>query len=309
MTEPARASVIEPDSYVVNPRMKEWGPGRVMQLEGSKAVVCFRDSGADSSGDGLKTMVLRSLETSPVQSDTWLDNLPPFKNGKFQVAQPRVTFEEGTGEFARLFPGGFADPAYVERERAAKCAAHALWLETLGSGQGEQLLADGDTKELADRCLAILKQAGVLNRVETAALRDGISADAGAKGFFSALFALLSAETNLDTAITSYLEAVDALGLRAKTASAKWTIATSLPFLARPDTFLFLKPDVSKPGAERLRFDLIYQAEPNLRTYDKLQRMGRALLERLAPLGAVDLIDVHAYLGMVARYGSSRAQA
>ena len=63
------------------------------------------------------------------------------------------------------------------------------------------------------------------------------------------------------------------------------------------------------PAAERLRFDLAYQVEPNARTWDKHLRMGRALLERLAPLGARDLIDVHAYLGFVSRYGSSRAQA
>ena len=137
MSDPAAASAIEADSYVVNPRMLEWGPGRVMQLEGAKAVVCFRDARADVPGDGLKTMVLRALEASPVQSDAWLDNLPPFKNGKFQVAQPRVTFDEGMGELSRLFPLGFGDPAYAEHECAGKRTAHGLWVSTLGDGQGD----------------------------------------------------------------------------------------------------------------------------------------------------------------------------
>jgi len=309
LSQPAAASAIEADSYVVNPRMLEWGPGRVMQIEGAKAVVCFRDARSDTPGDGLKTMVLRALEASPVQSDAWLDNLPPFKNGKFQVAQPRVTFDEGMGELTRQFALGFADPAYIEREREARSSAHGLWTSSLGGGQAEQLLADGDLSELARRALAVTAQAGLLNRVETAALRDGLADPACGKRLFSALFNLLSAEKGTEGLLASYFEAVESLPLRGKTAAAKWPIATVLPFLARPDAFMIFKPDVSKPAAERLRFDLVYQADPNARTYDKLLRMASALLERLVPLGGADLIDVHAYLGVVARYGSSRAQA
>ena len=309
MSDPAAASAIEADSYVVNPRMLEWGPGRVMQLEGAKAVVCFRDARADVPGDGLKTMVLRALEASPVQSDAWLDNLPPFKNGKFQVAQPRVTFDEGMGELSRLFPLGFGDPTYTERECAGKRSAHGLWVSTLGDGQGERFLADGDLAELARRALAVATPAGVLNRVEMAALRDGLADGACAKQVFTALFSLLSVEKPTDVLLGTYFEAAESLSARGKTAASRWALATVLPFLARPEAFMLLKADVTKPAAERLRFDLVYQAEPNSRTYDRLLRMASALLERLAPLGAKDLIDVHAYLGLVARYGSSRAQA
>jgi hypothetical protein len=254
-------------------------------------------------------MVLRALEASPVQSDAWLDNLPPFKNGKFQVAQPRVTFDEGTSELVRHFPLGFGDPAYAARECEAKRAAHALWTSTLAGGQGEALLADGDLAELARRAVAVVAHAGVLNRVESAALRDGLADGASAKSAFTALFALLVSEKDTEGPLATYFEAVEPIAQRGKTAASRWAIATSLPFLARPDAFLILKPEVSKNAAERLRFDLVYQAEPNVRTYEKLLRMASALFERLAPLGARDLIDVHAYLGEVARYGSSRAQA
>ncbi len=309
MGEPVSASAIEADSYVVNPKMLDWGPGRVMQLEGAKAVVCFRDARADAPGDGLKTMVLRALEASPVQSDAWLDNLPPFKNGKFQVAQPRVTFDEGRAALVKQFPLGFLDPAYLEHERAPKQAAQELWQGTLGGGQGEALLGPGAVSELAGHALGAVAQAGVLNRVETAALRAGLADAALAKRVFGALFALLSAETIADAPFVPYFEALSAIAPRGKGAASKWTIATALPFLARPDAFLILKPELSKSAAERLRFDLVYQVEPNPRSYAKLLRMGGALLERLAPLGARDHFDVQFFLGEVARYGSSRAQA
>lgn len=309
MGEPVSASAIEADSYVVNPKMLDWGPGRVMQLEGAKAVVCFRDARADVPGDGLKTMVLRALEASPVQSDAWLDNLPPFKNGKFQVAQPRVTFDEGRAALVKQFPLGFLDPAYVEHERAAKQGAHELWQSTLGGGQGEALLASGALSELAAHVTGAVSQAGVLNRVETAALRAGLADAALAKRVCGALFALLAAETIADAPFAAYFEALSAIAPRGKTTASKWAVATALPFVARPERFLILKPEVSKSAAERLRFDLVYLPEPNARSYAKLLRMGDALLERLAPLGARDHFDVHFFLGEVARYGSSRAQA
>lgn len=309
MSEPALATAIEADSYVENPRMREWGPGRVMQIEGAKAVVCFRDAVAEAPGDGLKTMVLRSLEPSGVQSDPWLDNLPPFKQGRFQVSQPRVTLQQGVDELVRQFAGGFADASYLERERAPRESAHALFVESLGGGQGERLLAGGDSPELAKRALEVAKRAGVLNRVELAVLREGLADGAGAKNLFGALFDLLGLAGEPGPALAGYLEAFAELSLQVKTAPSKWSLATALPFVARPDAFLLLKPEVSKPAAERLRFDLAYHVEPNPRTWDKQLRMGRALLERLAPLGAQDLIDVHAYLGFVSRYGSSRAHA
>ena len=149
----------------------------------------------------------------------------------------------------------------------------------------------------------------MLNRVETAALRAGLADGAAAKGAFAALFELLSAEPWAEGPLARYFAAMEPVGSRAKTAASRWTIATALPFVARPDLFLILKPEVTKNAAERLRFDLVYHAEPNAHTFAKLLRMAAALLERLAPLGARDQFDVHAYLGEIARYGSSRAQA
>lgn len=309
MNEPSQARAIEADSYVVNPRVRAWGPGRVLQIDGAKAIVCFRDADAEAPGDGLKTMVLRSLEPSALQSDPWLDNLPPFKQGRFQVSQPRVTLGQGMSELERQFSDGFADPSYLERERAPRADAHALFVESLGGGQGERLLAGGDPRELSTRALEIARRARVLNRVELAVLREGLAGDAGAKAFCGALIRLLPKADEPGQALAGYLEAVARLSLRVKTAASKWSLATALPFLARPDAFLLLEPEVSKPAAERLRFDLAYHVEPNAHTWDKHLRMGRALLERLAPLGARDLIDVHAFLGFVARYGSSRAHA
>ena len=306
MGEPVSTSAIEADSYVVNPKMLAWGPGRVLQLEGAKAVVCFRDAGADAPGDGLKTMVLRALETSPVQSDAWLDNLLPFKNGKFQVTQPRVTSTRAGGfreaVRARLPRSG------VPRARARpKQDAHELWQTRSARARARRCSRRAGSGALARHALASIARAGVLNRAETAALRAGLADAALAKRVWSALFALLASESLAEAPLAPYFETFSALAPRGKASASTWAVATSLPFLARPDAFLILRPDVSKSAAERLRFDLVYHAEPNPRTYGKLLRMASALLERLAPLGARDQFDVQFFLGEVARYGSSRA--
>ena len=48
--------------------------------------------------------------------------------------------------------------------------------------------------------------------------------------------------------------------------------------------------------AARMPFDLKYDSAPNWETYDATLRMAGQLMQRLAPLGAKDMIDVQAFM-------------
>jgi hypothetical protein len=71
---------------------------------------------------------------------------------------------------------------------------------------------------------------------------------------------------------------------------------TLLPFLAQPHRFMMLKPDPTVASAQRLRFDLQYDASLRWITYERLLTLGDALLDALRPHGARDYIDAHAFL-------------
>lgn len=65
---------------------------------------------------------------------------------------------------------------------------------------------------------------------------------------------------------------------------------------ANPKRFMVLKPSITKRKARRINFDLLYSSSPTWHAYEALQRMNTLLLERLAPLGARDFIDVQSFI-------------
>ena len=294
------------DELVLHSRLPQWGPGRVLAIDGTKVTVYFRDIPGDDPEAALKILDTRhiSLDRSPSQSDPFLDNLPPFQNCKFQrPLRKRVTLEQGLDRFRRHYPLSFEDPAYIgdfkSGERRYKLAAHELWMSSLGDGQLESLLASNAIDELRSRSLAVESKLNVLAVFEKAALREGLRDGSAAHCFFTSLQAVLSSQGPKQDTFESYLRSVDALPSEGKTSPAKWTVATVLPFIAQPDRFMSLKPTVTQDCAIGLMFDLQYSPEPNWRTYAKLMEMSTFLLENLRPYGARDFIDVQSFVWLV----------
>ena len=89
---------------------------------------------------------------------------------------------------------------------------------------------------------------------------------------------------------------------KGKARVATWPVLTILPYLARPDAFMFLKPDSTRKCAARLPFELQYSPDLRWITYKKLMTMSNFLLDRLNPLGARDYIDVQSFIWVVATY-------
>ena len=75
-----------------------------------------------------------------------------------------------------------------------------------------------------------------------------------------------------------------------------WPIVTLLPFLAEPQRFIPLKPTNTDVIAARMGSNLKYDTTPNWETYDLFLRMSNTLMQRLAPLGAKDMIDVQGFM-------------
>ncbi len=215
-----------------------------------------------------------------------------------------MTLEEGIKKFHSYCPLFFEDPAYIgdlkSGERAYKWAAHQQFVETLGGDQLERLLTTGSIADLRGRALAVEGRVNLLAVFEKAAFRDGLRSDAAAATYFNALLKMLSAPTIERASFEEYVHAVDSLPSEEdKTSPAKWTVATVLPYLAQPDRFMFLKPEVTQDCAARLTFDLNYRPQLNWLTYAKLLEMSRLLLGHLRPYGARDFIDVQSFIWLI----------
>ena len=130
-----------------------------------------------------------SLEIAEEKSDPVLDNLPPFNGAAFVVAPKRVTFEECVERFSNIFPLGFQDPTYLEKERNYKWHAHERFSKEL-EAQARELLGTGDLETLT-RIAVSVASINLLSPYEMMAFRDALNADpVAATKYFEALLEL-----------------------------------------------------------------------------------------------------------------------
>lgn len=283
-------------ALVENPLAPAWGPGKIAHIRGDTVHVFFRDVPERRA----KRMKAPSLQLAGSQSDPILDNLPRFVeiDGEFFLPAERITLQQARGKFLDSYPGGFHDPAYLgnrkEGERNYKWWAHELWIETLGGGQAEEMLARGDIDELATRALRVVGAVNLLAMTEAAALREGFADRSAAQAYFEALLALLASEPAA-ASFEPYVAAVAPLPARGKTHTNHWPVVTILPYLARPDRWMFVKPTNMQRAAERLAIDLRYDPRPNWRTYDAVLRMSRLYMDLLADLAPRDFMDIQSF--------------
>jgi hypothetical protein len=293
-------------TIVLHPAKTEWGPGKILDVAGDTLAIYFRDVPENNPGDAVKKINTNYVALLPAgsQSDPWLDNIPPFKDGKLDLGKVRLTFEQALAGFKHLFPMGFADEKYIGTrhtgERFYKWRAHEFCVEQLTGGRGQELVRQNKVAEAAHEACRVISAVNLLHVQEQIAFRDGVRDQVAARRFLSALFDLLREKHVTEAAFENYLNAILALpAFSSGDKGCTWPIATILPYLADPTRFMFLKPEVTKQAAERLAFDLNYDSHPNWRTYRKLLMMGDLLMQRLKPLGARDWIDVQSFIWVV----------
>ena len=284
---------------VTHPLKPEWGPGKVLRVQGDKVHVFFRDL-SDKEAKLFNTSIV-SLDIAESQSDQVLDNLPPFAEQGAKLTLPgkrsRLTAKQTVDKFLTLFPQGFSDPQYFKEERDYKWAAHEKFVDTLGNNQGRDLLNRDEITELSQRALAVSSKVNLLSPYENMAFHDALQDRNAATKYFRALFNLLDSDKISRDVFDPYVDAVQQLPREeGKARVTTWPVATLLPFLAQPDRHMFLKPGVTAEAAESLAFDLNYDSQLSWKTYESLLQMGKTYQELVKFLGPRDFIDVQSFI-------------
>jgi hypothetical protein len=277
------------------------GLGKIVALE-PKAVHVFFASNDGRFATKLRLPIASSMLSPSTSHNAWLSGLEftlDPSTHRYGLAFTWLTHAEAVARFREAFPQGFQDPRYLgegrERERVGRWrGAHQAYEEALGGGEGERLLAAGDVGALVERALAVEKHVRVLQRKEDerSSLASVLAAPERARAYFAALFPHLSAPAP-EQALFEALAA--AAGARDAEESA-WSVVTLLPFVARPDVHMVLRPQLTCDVARRLGLELEYDAAPSWRAYQSLLRCTGSLLEKLRELGARDHMDVEAFM-------------
>jgi len=295
------------------------GAGKVVAVEPTAVHVFFPRSGRRYAAKLRWPDARPLIRTNCVDRDPWLEGLSSFlldpTERRYALATGWITHDQAMTEFLRDFPRGFADPAYLgtnggaPRARAPHWrAAHAEWLESMGSGEGERLIAAGDVRKLVERAVRIEKHVILVRgTIEAGTLARAFEDPDAALPFFAALFELLASAPGR-ARFERLSVAANALEVEPALA---WPIVTLFPFVADPGRHAFLSPRTACAAAKRLGGDLRFDAAPRWPTYAALRAFAARLLLRLGPAGARDYVDVEAFLHAMAtpRSGGSRTGA
>lgn len=293
------------------------GLGKVVAVEPRAVHVFF--VGRDSRFAAKLRLPAAATLLRPAEAGerAWLGGLSAFsldaESGRYGYAEGWIPHDEAVARFLEAYPKGFSDPLYIGdgKGRQARPArirrAQAAYAETLGGGAGERMLAAGALPKLVEAALAIEKMAGAnTTGADKGALADCLKGAKGAEPFFAALFAHLGTPTPERAAFEALAAAVAALPREANAPA--WPLVTLLPFLARPDQHVLLRPKLVSQAAHRLGLELRFATDPNWITYSTLLHSCALLLEKLRPLGARDLIDVESFLTIVTVRPAARTE-
>jgi hypothetical protein len=195
--------------------------------------------------------------------------------------------------FLKFFPNGFLSDGYAAQERDYKVAAKKkldatapLEMALTGSGYGEAILA-------------VYRATNMLSPFEKTRLQDvfrGQSSDAVIRA--AAKFTQ-DPDKNALGRLEAALKPFDC---------AKWTVVTYLPYLWRPDTHMFLKPEVTTDYAARVGHPFASTYEPRLTigVYTGLLDLAQQTRLSLSDLHPRDGIDIQSFIWVVGDYQEGR---
>jgi hypothetical protein len=292
--------VLTPNDVGVLVEHTVWQRGKVIEIISPYAIIHFPSLASSPQGPQRKLREdAPQLTKSSVQSDPDLDGIEtgpakPRKVSKRKVKDLQNMLDEAVQWFEQTYPAKFADEKFVDNDLRNKRAAAEVFQVNFGEGKGAAMVDQGQHAEIASTLDGIYRATNVLSPFEVKAVHKAfVKGDESATKVLGYTLAFL-ANPGQHT-FKQMAEAVSQLpadGGKVHT----WPIVTLLPFMADPTRFLALKPTNTELMAARMATNLKYDTTPNWETYDLSLRMGKSLLDRLAPLGAKDLIDVQHFM-------------
>lgn len=239
-------------------------------------------AGYDKAGKQLHKTAYGTIEEVEVEIVKALESL----SGEF------VSLSSGMNLFKKAFPAGFIDPFYMHFEGDYKRAASTFAQQNISEDVLVDLLAADDIAEISRRVRQCFSKTNLLSQFEAAQFNDFLKDEVLAKEYAGILPDFLYGDD-----FEGSFKRISSVMERGK--ANKWTTITYLPFLISPEQHMFMKPEVTQKCAERMAFDLDYDAKPNVETYDRLLKLADYVLKGTKAMDPKDNIDVQSFFYVV----------
>lgn len=292
--------VLTPNDIGILVEHTVWQRGKVIEILPPYAIIHFPSLANSPQGPQRKLREdAPQLTKSSVQSDAELDHVEVGPAKQKKVTKRKVKdlsngIDEAVAWFEQTYPGKFEDEKFVDNDYRNKRNAADVFQANFGGGKGGAMVDAGQHGQIASTLDGIFRATNILSPFEVKAVHKaflkGNESSTKVLGYTLAFLANPTMQSFKGMAET--VGQLPADGGKVFT----WPIVTLLPFLAEPSRFLALKPTNTELIAARLGTDFKYDTTPNWETFDAVTRMANALKDRLAPLGAKDMIDVQQFM-------------
>ena len=277
-----------------------WQRGKVIEIISPYAIIHFPSLASSPQGPQRKLREdAPQLTKSSVQSDPELDGIEtgpgkPKKISKRKVKDLQTDIDSAISWFETTYPAKFEDEKFVDNDYRNKRSAAEVFQANFGEGKGAALVDEGNHAQVASTLDGIFRATNILSPFEVKAVHKAfVKADeASTKVLGTTLAFVANPGQPTFKAMAEAVSQLPAEGGKVHT----WPIVTLLPFLAAPAKFIPLKPTNTELIAARMGVNLKYDTTPNWETYDAFLRLSGTLLQRLAPHGAKDMIDVQQFM-------------
>ena len=277
-----------------------WQRGKVIEIISPYAIIHFPSLAGSPQGPQRKLREdAAQITKSSVQSDPELDGIEtgpgkPRKVSKRKSKDLQNDLDAAVQWFGETYPAKFEDEKFADSDVHNKRAAAEVFAANFADGKGTAMIEQAKHAEIASTLDGIFRATNILSPFEVKAVHKAfVKADEASSQMLRYTLEFL-ANPGQHT-FKMMAEAVSKLpsdGGKVHT----WPIVTLLPFLADPARYIPLKPTNTDVIASRMGARLKYDTTPNWETYEAVLRMSNALLDRLKPLGAKDMIDVQQFM-------------
>ena len=292
--------VLTPNDVGILVEHTVWQRGKVIEILSPYAIIHFPSLASSPQGPQRKLREdAPQLTKSSVQSDPELDHIEtgpakPKKVSKRKVKDLTNMLDEAVAWFEQTYPAKFADEKLADADYRNKRAAQETFAANFAEGRGAAMVDEGKHAEIANLLDGIYRATNVLSPFEMKAVHKAFvkADDASTKVLGFTLAFMANPGMQSFKAMADAVSQLPADGGKVST----WPIVTLLPFLADPTRFIALKPTNTELMAARMGANLKYDTTPNWETFEATTQMAKQLLDRLAPLGAKDMIDVQQFM-------------
>jgi hypothetical protein len=292
--------VLTPNDVGILVEHTVWKRGKVIEIISPYAIIHFPALANSPQGPQRKLREdAAQLTKASVQSDPELDHVEtgpakPKKVSKRKVKDLSNGIDEAVQWFEQTYPAKFDDEKFIDSDLRNKRSAAEVFNANFGEGRGGAMVDQAQHAQIASTLDGIFRATNILSPFEIKAVHKAfVKADESSTKVLGQTLAFMATPTMQSFKMMA--EAVSQLpadGGKVFT----WPIVTLLPFLADPKKFIALKPTNTELMAARMNMNLKYDTMPNWETYQAAMQMAEALLAKLQPLGAKDMIDVQQFM-------------